>query len=145
MGVLVVGMVAFLDLSPEDPEGETEPSAVDEFLEEHGVGLVSLSEMYAEPLPALAKTIVDPARAITDFDPQADDLVVVWDDRIGEAPDVRLAPSDTAPDLLELTIDDLVIARVPAASGLTVDHVALLPQTTAQALGWLEDAVDSQA
>ena len=151
MGVLVVGTVSFLDLSPTETEDDAAQSGIDEFFAEHPFGRLFLeedAELLANnapqdaQVPDFSTATVSPVTAIleiADFDAADDDLLLVWDDSAGEEPDLRLAASETDPEILELLIGDVVMARVPAASGLTTDHVALLPQSAAQALGWFDD------
>lgn len=77
------------------------------------------------------------ASDVLDVDVETHDLVLVWDDDAGGEPDLRLALSASHPEYLELCIDELVLARVPAATGLTPDHVAMIPLSAALAMGWV--------
>lgn len=153
LGAMVVGAVAFLDLAPvEQEEGDTH---LDDFLDEHGpagysdgaqaddpgsldlrpTDLVALSASQGQTYVLTTSSV----QMIEAFDPETDDLVVVWDDSAGDEPDVRLAHNDDDPDHLELWAGTDLVARAPIGTGLTAERVALIPLSAAQDAGWVPD------
>ena len=137
-GVVVVA-VAFVVWSRSETESAVEHFTFDDVQSEDGTSTMA-SDTSAQT--AVQKTPSESwvAPDIMDFDVdiEGENLVLVWDDRAGNEPDLRLAPARNDPATLELSIGESVMARVPAACGLTTDHVALLPLSAAKALGWLD-------
>ncbi len=64
-----------------------------------------------------------------DFSPDEDALVVVYDDAAGAEPEVTLEPDAENPDHQRLLLNGEPITLIANAHGLTLDHVALLPQS----------------
>lgn len=151
LGAVVLGGVAFLDLAPMDhDEGDTH---LDDFLDEHGPGAYQeavqadgegaadalASDVFAPGAAQGTTYVLTPSsvEVIEEFDPETDDLVVVWDDSAGGEPDVRLAHNDDDPDYLELWAGTDLVARAPIGTGLTAERVALIPLSAALDAGWM--------
>ncbi len=77
-----------------------------------------------------------PADIIT-LDRSQDDLVLIWDDRLGAEPQIRLAPNPTDPDVIDVMMDEEVVAHVPNATDLDENDIALIPESVANSLGWM--------
>ena len=65
---------------------------------------------------------------ILDFSPADDMLMVFYDDTVPE-PEVTLEPDADHPEDLRLLLDGTEIARIADAAGLTLAHIALVPQS----------------
>lgn len=66
---------------------------------------------------------------ILDFAPQEDALVVFFDDTSGSDPSLSIDIDRDNPDDRHVVLNGVHIATVLNAPGLTLDHIALLPQT----------------
>jgi len=79
-------------------------------------------------LLAMGYWITDPVQVV-DFDPSEDSLIVVYDDSAPAEPVVELRPGDSGSDQIALYLDGIHIASLAAASGLSLDNIALLGQS----------------
>lgn len=71
-----------------------------------------------------------------DFDPQEDDLVVVWDDSTGLVPHVQVVRNDADPALARVILGDTILAEFRTRADAVCDQVSLVPLSTARSLGW---------
>ena len=71
---------------------------------------------------------------ILDFSAANDMLMVFYDETDGAEPDITLEPDSEDPASQRLLLDGVEIAHIANASGLTLDHVALVPQAQMPAL-----------
>jgi len=68
---------------------------------------------------------------IADFDPENDQLIVLWDDSEGEvAPELSLGTVEGAPDLAQVLLDGVVVAHVSGAGALAAEDIELVPAST---------------
>lgn len=79
-------------------------------------------------LLAMGYWITDPVQVV-DFDPAEDSLIVVYDDSAPTDPVVELRPDDSGSDQIALYLDGIHIASLAAASGVSLDNIALLGQS----------------
>lgn len=79
-------------------------------------------------LLAMGHWITDPVQVV-DFDPAEDSLIVVYDDSAPTDPIVELRPDDSGSDQIALYLDGIQIASLAAASGVSLDNIALLGQS----------------
>ncbi len=70
------------------------------------------------------------------FDPQEDDLIVVWDDTDGDVPQVAVVHNDADPSLARVVLGDTLLAQFRTKSDAVYDQVPLVPLSKARALGW---------
>lgn len=70
------------------------------------------------------------------FDPEEDDLVVVWDDADGTEPSVQVKLSDEDPAVSHILLGDMIVAQVRTRDNLSHDTVSLMPFSLARNLGW---------
>jgi len=73
---------------------------------------------------------------VSDFDSGEDEIVLVWDNYAGDEPEVALSADEDDPSLMNILLDDAVVAQVPAGSGLTVDQINLMPLNEASTVRW---------
>lgn len=74
---------------------------------------------------------------ITDFDPDHDNLVLVYDDSVHETvPEVTLMPDPDAADTMHVLMDGAHIAQIANAGALTADRFAVMSLSLAQSLGF---------
>jgi hypothetical protein len=66
---------------------------------------------------------------ILDFSVAEDSLLVVYDDAVGEAPEIGLVSDPVTPEAQHLVVNGVQLATIANAAGLTLDHVTLLPQS----------------
>ncbi len=71
-----------------------------------------------------------------DFDPQEDDLVVVWDDTSGAEPSIQVRLSEDDATVTHVLMGDVIVAQVRTKADLVHDHVSLMPLSLARTLGW---------
>lgn len=160
LGVMAVGAVAFIDLSGDD-EDEPEDERFDDVVDENGNGdlraeiealnapmvneasapsaeyAAQVYEQHANPdLQASAWLDQTDPTDLEGYDVAEDDLLVVWDDSVDEEPDVTLSASEDAPDMLDITIGENVVAQLPADSGVTPDNIVVVPLSAAHDIGW---------
>lgn len=79
-------------------------------------------------LLAMGHWITDPAQVV-DFDPAEDSLIIVYDDSAPTDPVVELRPNDSVSDQIDLYLNGIHIASLAAASGASLDNIALLGQS----------------
>ena len=70
------------------------------------------------------------------YDPDEDDLVLVWDDSSGPEPGIHLARDDADPALTNVVMGDVIVAQVRTKDDRLPDHISIVPLSTAQSLGW---------
>lgn len=74
------------------------------------------------------------AAQVSDFDPEEDALVLVYDDSNGALPpDVALNTDETDPTMIRIALDGVEVALVNGGAGLTPADIALVGQSAAQA------------
>lgn len=71
-----------------------------------------------------------------DFDAEEDGLVLVWDDTAGPEPKVSLTENRRDPALVDVLMDDEIVAQIPKDAGLTAEKIALVRLSSARTLGW---------
>ncbi|THH36662.1 hypothetical protein E4Z66_06845 [Aliishimia ponticola] len=70
---------------------------------------------------------------LSGFDPDTDELFVIWDDTSGDVPDLTIVPGA---DATQIRLGDAMIGKIEAGLHITADNIALMPLSTAQGLGW---------
>ena len=67
---------------------------------------------------------------VSDFVPEEDTLVIIYDDLVDPDPTVGLEADEDDPSRSHVTLNGARVAAVDDAEGLTLDHVTLVPQST---------------
>ena len=80
--------------------------------------------------------VSDGTQDFADFDPEQDDLVVVWDDSDGAEPHVQVRRSEDDPELGHILMDDVIVAQFRTRAEVDHYQVALVPFSRARHLGW---------
>ena len=85
----------------------------------------------------------DPVQAgevthIADFDASEDSILLIYNDSDWpEAPVVEVEADPNAPAMTRVFMDGQVVASVHAADGLSIEHIALVPENAAMAAGFI--------
>lgn len=86
-------------------------------------------ETSSEPLEAATLGVMP-------FDPQNDDLVLVWDDSRGACPKVTVSPNARNPSIAEVSLGDKLVARVASDAKIVTHRLSVMPRSRAARLGW---------
>lgn len=76
----------------------------------------------------------DAPAQLTDFDPDEDRMVVVYDDSTDAEPDVDLRPNVDSPALIDLVVNGTVLTTLAQADAPSLDNIVLLGQSNAAAM-----------
>ncbi|MEO0866712.1 MAG: calcium-binding protein, partial [Pseudomonadota bacterium] len=71
---------------------------------------------------------------ITDFDAEDDNILLVYDDD-ADVPDVSLQPDPETPGTMLVMMDGVAVASVTNGAELSLDDIAVMPLSMAQAAG----------
>lgn len=75
--------------------------------------------------------------AITDFEPEDDALIVVWDDSVEEtAPQVEVLKDPARAGQMQVRMGSTVVAQVSGSAPVSVAALTTLPLSKARALGF---------
>ncbi len=73
---------------------------------------------------------------IIPYDPQNEDLLVVWDDRRRARPKVTVLPDTTNPSIAAVSLDNKLVARVATDWQIVAQRVCMMPRSRAARFGW---------
>ncbi|MEC3863345.1 calcium-binding protein [Mesobacterium sp. TK19101] len=76
----------------------------------------------------------DTPAQFTDFDPDEDRMVVVYDDSTDAEPEVDLRPNAEDPALVDLVVNGAVLSTLAQADAPSLDSIVLLGQSSAAAM-----------
>ena len=84
----------------------------------------------------VGEEVEDQTAAITDFAPEDDSLLFIWDDSANatEPPKISIEADPEKAGELQVWMGDRVLAQVSGQSALTAAEIALIPLSSAQAL-----------
>lgn len=83
----------------------------------------------AEEAEAVLDDAVNGPGDITEFSPEDDRLIIVFDDYADPDPTVGLEEDEDDLSRTHVTLNGVRIAAVDEAQGLTLDHIGLMPQS----------------
>lgn len=125
------GLVAVAQGFSDDPDAQTaldpvaEPDPEDEVrVEDEGPVVESVWAEHGAP------------STVTDFVPQDDSLVFIWDDTGGaeDAPEIAMQSDPENAGHLQILIGDQVVAQISGPDALEDAEIAMIPQSSAQAM-----------